>query len=263
MWRPQFTRESIGFGLGFQVGTFRQRLTIGHNGAVYGCSSSFVVLPEEKLAVVVLANEDIVNGRVHCISDAALSLMLEAKLREGAAPKATSLGTRNLAQFAGLYESESYWARLAVRNHKLVANISGQPTRLVPVGASRFVANSRIDDATPVVFTQDDRGKIRGFEMGIQHFERVRRHRQPRTKAWDAFCGSYGRPFIPLVISERYGHLYATTENMVDYRLTPIDANVFLLPAGLYAEERVEFLQEASAPSYAVRFAGITLPRLA
>ena len=40
-----------------------------------------------------------------------------------------------------------------------------------------------------------------------------------------------GRSFIPLVVSIRHGHLYAMTENLADYRLTPVNRNVFAMPA--------------------------------
>jgi hypothetical protein len=82
MWRPQLTKDATGFGLGFLVGKYREHRTVSHSGAIYGHSTSLVVLPDEKIAVIVFANEDIVNGRVHRISNAALSLMLEAKLGE-------------------------------------------------------------------------------------------------------------------------------------------------------------------------------------
>ena len=75
MWKPQLTTDAAGFGLGFLVGKFREHRTFSHGGAIYGHSTSLVVLPEEKLAVIVLANEDIVNARVNHISNEALSLM--------------------------------------------------------------------------------------------------------------------------------------------------------------------------------------------
>ena len=69
MWTPQLTKEETGFGLGFMVGKFRKHKAISHNGAVYGHSTSLVFLPESKIGVVLLCNEDIVNGNVGRLSN--------------------------------------------------------------------------------------------------------------------------------------------------------------------------------------------------
>ena len=64
MFTPQLTAEPTGYGLGFAVGEFRGHRVVRHTGAVYGFTSSLTLLPDERLAVVVLANEDIATGPV-------------------------------------------------------------------------------------------------------------------------------------------------------------------------------------------------------
>ena len=44
--------------------------------------------------------------------------------------------------------------------------------------------------------------------------------------AWNDFLGCYGPEFIPLVVSVKHGHLYAMTENMLDYSLASSIARV-------------------------------------
>ena len=70
-------------GLGFLVGKFREHKSVSHSGAVYGHSASLVFLPEPKIGVIILANEDVVNARIQKLANLALSLMLEVKLGEG------------------------------------------------------------------------------------------------------------------------------------------------------------------------------------
>lgn len=262
MWRPQLTQESTGFGLGFMVGQFGRHRTVSHTGAVYGHSSSLVVLPEAKLAVIVLANEDIVGGRVRRISRAALNLLLEA--RYGEKPAERPLPTAppaDLHRFAGDYESPSYWAQLEVRAGQLVGNVSGQPTRFSPVGGLRFVADSRIDDATPVEFESAAAGTITGFAMGTQRFRRVTAPTPALSEPWRKFLGSYGPEFIPLVVSERHGHLYVMTENMVDYRLVPLNRHVCQLPPGMYVDEQVVFLTDPKGRVQGINFANMVFSR--
>ena len=79
--------------------------------------------------------------------------------------------------------------------------------------------------------------------------------------AWRGFLGRYGPEFIPLVVHEKFGHLYATTENMVDYRLRPVNRHVFQLPPGMYVEEEAVFLAAADGRPWAVNFANMVLPR--
>ena len=261
MWRPQLTSDKTGFGLGFMVGKFREHATISHNGAVYGHSTSLTLLPAEKLAVIVLGNEDVANGRIHHISDTALSLLLEAKLGERPPPPARESAPKDLAKFTGDYESESYWARLEGRDGRLGGDISGQPVKFTPVSELEFRTDSRIEDGTPVHFERDGTGAISGFKIGMQHFIRVVASPPRLPSEWLAFLGSYGPDFIPLIVSERHGHLYAMTENMVDYRLTPLNRNVCALPPGMYTDEQAVFLTEKSGRPHAVNFANMVLPR--
>jgi hypothetical protein len=62
-------------------------------------------------------------------------------------------------------------------------------------------------------------------------------------------------------VSEPHGHLYAKTENMVDYRLTPMNRNVCALPPGMYADEQVGFLTDAHGRPHCVNFANMLLRR--
>ncbi len=261
MWKPQFTEDKAGFGLAFMIGKFREHRTVSHSGAVYGHSTSLVVLPEKKIAVIVLANEDIVNGRVRRISNFALSEMLEAKFGEPMDAPPATFSITNLSSFTGDYESESYWAQLSVVGWKLVGNLSGQLTKFITTGELKFIAHSHLDDATPVTFTRDETGGVSGFTFGAQHFKRVPKNPPPLPREWRAVLGSFGPKFIPVVIHERYGHLYATTENMVDYRLTPVNRNACLLPPGMYVDEQVVFLSNRQGHVNEINFANMNFHR--
>jgi len=261
MWRPQLTTNSTGFGLGFSIGKFRDHRSVSHSGAVYGHSTSLVLLPAEKLGVIVLANEDIVNGRVRRISQTALSLLLQAKLLKPLPETPVTFAHESLADFTGEFESPSFWARLEVREGKLSGNISGQPTRFTPRSPLTFVADSRLDDATPVVFERDALGKVSGFTLGGQRYQRTPSNRPPLPPEWQAYLGSYGSDLIPVILSARQGRLYAMTENMVDYALTPMNRQVCALPEGMYVDEHLVFLTDPGGNPWAINFANMILRR--
>lgn len=257
MWVPQFTNEGTGYGLAFVIGKFRNHPTIGHNGAVYGHSASLVVLPQEKIAVVVIGNEDIANGRIHRISDVALSLMLEAKTGEKPPVTQEAAPPAEAAAMAGKYESRSYWADLEFKDGRLTGEMSGQPLKFTPAGGLKFLVNSRIDDNAAAEFQKAADGTITGFTLGTQVFARVPANPAPLPDSWHALLGSYGPDFIPVIVSERNGHLYAMTENMVDYRLTPVNRHVFSLCPGMYVDEEAIFLTNADGSVRAVEFANM------
>jgi CubicO group peptidase (beta-lactamase class C family) len=266
MYTPQLIDEATGFGLGFFVGKYRDHRTAQHGGAVYGFSTLLVVLPDDKIGVVVLSNADIASGPVRRLADVALDLLLEAvrgeKLPEP--PKVVESPSDELAKLAGEYESASYWARLEVDGAKLVGELSGQPIRLAASGGDKFLAEGRVMYRSPVEFERDKDGKVLGFEALGQRFARVDESKTNEPpQAWHTLVGSYGPRFIPLVVSIRHGHLYATVENEYDYRLTPLNRVTFQLPPGMYSDEQVVFQTDADGKVLGAIMANMYLARRA
>jgi CubicO group peptidase (beta-lactamase class C family) len=263
MSTPQLTDSPTGFGLGFFVDRFEKYRTIQHTGAVYGFSTSIVVVPELQIAVVVLANEDIAPGPVDKISEAALGLMLAAKTGQPVPqpPATIEKDLSQLSEFVGTFESPVHWATIELNGDHLIANIAGQPMTLRPIGAHAFEANGRFVHRQLFEFRLNEGGEISGFRVMGQHFGRTCADESAIPAAWHEYLGSYGPEFISLVISKRHGHLYAMTENMIDYRLTPLNTTVFRMPEGLYADEQLVFQVNETGQVYAATLANMTLER--
>lgn len=263
MFTPQLTDGKAGYGLGFGIGELQGFKVVRHNGAVYGHSASLAFLPEAKLGVVVLGNQDIVNGRISRLANLALRLLLEAKrgVKPPPVPATLPLSADALAAFAGEYESQSFWAKVTAREGQLAANVSGQSVKLRPIEPLRFLADSLGHDAAPVVFERDAAGEVTGFTLSGQRFARAPANPPAIPRQWRAYLGRYGPCFIPLVLSERHGHLYAMTENLADYRLTPVNRHVFAMPPGLYEDEHLVILTDARGRPRAVNLANMVLRR--
>ena len=265
MWTPQLIHDETGFGLGFMVGKVNNHKAISHNGAVYGFSASLILLPEPRIGAVFLCNEDLVNGNVGRLANLALALMLEAKLGEPATPPPApiTLSAAALAPFAGEYESASTWAEFGVKDGRLMGKIGGHAVHLIPIEPARFLADGRVADRSPVSFERDTAGIAISFVTSAgQKFSRVASAADAEPcPLWKSYIGSYGPCFIPFVVSLRHGHLYAMTENFCDYRLTPVNRNVFAFPAGLYADEYLVFLTDVDGKVRGVNLANMTLPR--
>ncbi|MBM3832771.1 MAG: beta-lactamase family protein [Verrucomicrobia bacterium] len=264
MFTPQLTKSTNGFGLGFSVGSFRGHKAVSHMGAVYGFTSILTAIPQHRIGVVVLSNDDIAVGPVRKLNSLALSLILEAKLNEKppTPPVKLPLKQKELAEFAGDYESESFWARLDASDGIVKANISNQRMTLTPVAPLRFQAEGRLVYDAPFVFERETAGRIDNFSALGQRFRRV----DPRAatkipEAWKKFLGHYGPGFIPLIISAKHGHLYAMTENEYDNRLTPLNQTVFKMPPGLYIDEQLVFQLDTRGKVHRAVLANMTLRR--
>jgi cellobiose phosphorylase len=107
----------------------------------------------------------------------------------------------------------------------------------------------------PIKFESDGSFKALG-----QTFRRVTEGK-PLPKQWNDLLGSYGPEFIPLIVSERNGHLYAMTENMYDYRLMPVTETVFKMPPGLYTDEYLVFHRSEKAGVHTAVLANMPLMR--
>ena len=247
MWTAQLTSDTNGFGLGFLVGHANGKKNIGHSGAVYGFTSSIAAIPEDKLGVIVLANDDLASAAVERINNAAWRMLRDKKeAPEGGASVPAS------RDFYGEYESESYWAKI----DGLSANFSGEKTTLRATGELTFEMNNRVMNNGSLTFA-DDR---QTFTAMGQKFERARK-RPLIPRAWKNLVGSYGPEFIPLIISERNGRLYAMTENMYDYALTPESDTVFKMPPSLYTDERLVFHRNEKGKVHMAVLANVPLPR--
>ncbi|MFO0944333.1 MAG: serine hydrolase domain-containing protein [Planctomycetota bacterium] len=263
MFTPQLTEESRGFGIGFAVGSYRDHPTVGHSGAVYGFSTSMVVLPKQKVAAVVLANSDLHSGSVRRILEASLDQLLQAVHGVPVPEPVTILPfADSLAGFEGDYESNSFHAELRVDGRRLVAHLSGQVVELAQVSDLEFQGSGQLLNKSPFQFQKSEKGAITGFHAVGQQFHRVDPATTPAAPdEWRRFVGSYGPPFIPLVISVRNGTLCALLENEYDYRLKPINRVTFLLPPGMYDEEHVVFQEDPGGNVTGVVFANQYLRR--
>lgn len=264
MITPQLLDSDVGFGIGFSIGNYKYHTTIGHGGAVYGFSTSLVVLPKEKIGVVVLCNGDLTTGPVRKLVEASLEQLLKVVHGEWfpTEPLPFELSAKELQKLAGEYESESLHARLEVDGACLTGNLSSQPFTLTPLSPLKFLANGRLFHEILIDFEQEEGGEIVGFAAMNQRFRKVDPSNLPTVpKEWNRFTGAYGPDFIPLIIFIRNGSLYCLLENEYAYRLKPINRVTFQLPPGMYDEEHVVFQTSPDGKVLGVAFANMVLPK--
>ncbi len=83
LWHPYAPIEEgdppVFYGLGWFLGTYKGKLQISHGGQDTGFETTFVLLPEESIGVVVLANT--LPAPVYQIREAALDVLLGSELQ--------------------------------------------------------------------------------------------------------------------------------------------------------------------------------------
>lgn len=146
--RPNFSA----YGLGWSLRDYRGRKIVSHGGALTGMVSTVVLVPEEKLGIIVLTNQE-EGGAYSSISyhildhylktataadwiaafrasrDQSLARAAEAEKKQAAARAANSRPSLELAKYAGEY-TDAWYGKVTIENHdgKLVLKFTHTPS---------------------------------------------------------------------------------------------------------------------------------------
>ena len=185
MFTPQFAdpEATSGFGLGFAV----RRLAddqgevsessprwLGHNGAIYGFSTSLLFLPEQRIGVAITSSLDVSNGLIAEIADEAIRLLLDAQatavgdqnpaLRERLAALRSlhtdPISARLAQELEGYYEGEGTGFELLVRTTQ-----TGAPSLWIDLRDRRFELRTRATDKATFLIGDDEEGRTVELEV--------------------------------------------------------------------------------------------------
>ena len=152
------------FGLGFAVGNFRDLRSFWHNGLVYGFSSDFLGLTDEKIGVIVLNNVDGATGFNEKIKLKAFHLLFSIRKDEDSFSFPQFLDDDDLisSEYEGKYQSKNLFAWVFVKNGRLFLTSMGVTKWIRPTGRDAFISDDRISFGLPVKFYRDNsnRSKI-------------------------------------------------------------------------------------------------------
>ena len=272
MWEPQAGGRA--FGLGFALRTMDGQQEIGHNGAIYGFSTTLAALPAQKLGVAVVTTADSANAVTNHIAQDALRLMLAERRHQ---PLNLPAADMPLTQAAATSIEGSYQSQSSPRQEIKLADHEGH----LVLSASRggyfpeLKAATGNNPAHPAVLTVDNRVayspdavRITWTGQGTSIATRGvqwKRISSPRPAAiperWRGLIGEYGWPYDKLYVLEGYGTLRVLIEWFEFAPLRELSPDHFQMPDyGLYDHEPVTFLRNASHSVTAVRVGGVVFP---
>jgi D-alanyl-D-alanine dipeptidase len=245
MWQPQFVPagEKRSFGIGFSMSELDGHRKAGHNGAVYGFATDFSLLPDDKLAAIVVVTRDFGNTVASRISTLALRSMLAA--REGTAisppPRYQRIPKDLVRVWEGRFASEENAIELVEYDGRLNLFRRGVPEPL------RFDGLNFFTDGLTAFGTRVELGVTTNvLAVGTNIYRR-----QPEPKPglanpeWKPLIGEYGWDHDVLYIFEKDGKLWSLIEWFEFAPIEEIEADIFQFPDyGSYAGEKLVFKRD-------------------
>jgi CubicO group peptidase (beta-lactamase class C family)/D-alanyl-D-alanine dipeptidase len=263
MWKPQFTREKSGVGLGFFISERGGRRHVGHDGGMYGFATELGYLPDEKLGAVVAISCDCANPVAEHIADFALEAMAAAR---NGKPLPALLTTKPVDEalinrMTGAWGVENTDRNIyiwpAAGRLFLLPSRGGNRVELRQVG-DELIADDRLGFGTRIKF-DGETPVIGGTKWGRKDDSAL--PPAPPDK-WKGLIGEYGEDHNILTILEWNGRLTALIEWFFIYPLKEISENVYQFPNfGFYHDEKLVFERDAGGRSTKVIAASVHFVR--
>lgn len=161
--KPQFylpgdERAFYGYGLlGFTEGGVK---TVSHGGASRGYGSFIAFAPEQKIALIVLANTS--GQTLPKTRRKAMEMLLPLKAEPAETPKNLAASAEEMQRFAGRYEHAPQTWEVFARDGKLFIRQDGKEFELRRTGKNGFAY-----EQGEVLFVPNERGEIEHIFMGL------------------------------------------------------------------------------------------------
>jgi hypothetical protein len=250
------------YAYGLYLDRYRDKAAVTHAGSWLGFSSYQQYLPEQKLTVIVAANNPRIASVdvVHAMTDAILGL-------DDPAPQDAEIENgpdqHQLEAFAGLYQTDlGDFKEFVLRDGQL--GLLALPRRrflpLIPVGPSRF----RIADepGEQVEFVGVESGQATHYLVHIPNAPRLRRDRvtkvEPQHDDLEGYIGRYFSEELETLytIRRKDEGLVASSIAFGDIKLSPASKDSF---TGVFWFPTLRFLR---GPDQAVTGFNVTMDRV-
>jgi len=124
------------YGYGLTLREFRGVRLVEHGGSRMGYGSSIRMAPEQRVAVVILANQS--GASLPAMADKALQLMLPLKTQIPVVRGMTEVTASDLRKYPGVYRNGDSRIEVSAKDGKLWLRRGGSTSALTKLGEGRF-----------------------------------------------------------------------------------------------------------------------------
>ena len=158
--------EKAFYGYGLLGYTDRGVKTVSHGGASRGYGSTVFFAPDQKIAIVVLANT---SGQTLPKSrQKAMEMLLPLKAETNEPPKNLEISPDEIKSFVGKYQHAPQMWEFFVRDNKLFIKADGKDFELKKTGKNEFSY-----EQGGVLFVPNAKGEIEHIFMGLYAAKRT------------------------------------------------------------------------------------------
>ncbi|MHB9130654.1 MAG: serine hydrolase domain-containing protein [Armatimonadota bacterium] len=265
MLRAQYTNLPLDadqrFGLGWEIGSVKPKVNydgpaVLRSGDTLLFHSQVILLPQEKLAVVVLANSANAVGAVNDLAHEGIRAALEAKTDKSWYPaklpdpgSSVKLGADQMQALTGAYSLMGELLTIKVKSGRLSLSAADKTLEMVPRAGGRFTLRARLfgiitlniaalRDTNLSFATLAGRRVIVAEQQGKRTVVAVKLSPAPIPAAWQKRLGSYAianpdqgsaLKVSDITLLEKDGlliaHVRVSPGGVVNVPITPIDTD--------------------------------------
>jgi CubicO group peptidase (beta-lactamase class C family) len=240
---------STHYGYGMGVSDFQGKRLLQHGGDINGFTTVVTFVPEEKLFVAILSNNEASDPRPDAVALRIVAKSLGKPLEDR---RSLPLDAKLLDEYVGVYRFDEKTVRVITREGgKLFWQRSPRPKKeLYAAARDDFYFP---DDATAVRFHRDAQGKVAGAslipnfgveESGVKTNEPPPAERQAIAMdpaLYDALAGDYElAPTFSIAVRREGDHLFAQATGQPKFEIFPLAENRFFLKV---VDAEIEFLR--------------------
>jgi D-alanyl-D-alanine carboxypeptidase len=229
---------STHYGYGMGVSDFEGKRLLQHGGDINGFTTVVTFVPDEKLFVAILSNNEASDPRPDAVALRIVAKSLGKPLEER---RPVALDAAVLDEYVGVYRFDGKTVRVITREGgKLFWQRSPRPKKeLSAAGRDDFYFP---DDGTAVRFRRDAQGKVAGAslvpdfgaeESGVKTDEPPPAERQAVAMdpaLYDALAGDYElTPTFSIAIRREGNQLFAQATGQPKFEIFPLAENRFFL----------------------------------
>jgi CubicO group peptidase (beta-lactamase class C family) len=226
------------YGYGMGISELAGKRLLAHGGGIFGFTTIIARIPEERLLIVILSNNEASNPQPDALALRIAAKALGQPLEDR---KPVALDAKTLDEYVGAYRFDAETVRTITRDGtKLFSQRSGgRKAEIFASGHDDFYYQ---DDDSRLHFRRDAQGKVTGADMvhsfgpeesGTKTTEPLPKEREavkvdPAT--YDAYVGEYElAPGFSLVITHEGGQIFAQATGQQKLELYPESETRFFL----------------------------------